>query len=273
MAIYYYVDLDCPVRRALEARPLVEHVRKLRLIENVSRQFREQFGEDFPEEKMIFKQRIVLPEGEEQEQQFTVAELQEQTEVLREYAPVCTDCPASITGHPFSCIQWITLPFSKQGEEWLVDQLGGPDALTGQLFRESVERMQYGECEQLDRWREAGFIESSDPVVRHSEGDVSSVTGNQILHMLLMVGDLSPAHCLSSLLVTNALGTTDGGDTDTALRMIERVQRTQSTEGEPGLAFTLQPEPADDLSVFEFKIFLMAAYRAFSLETPIAIRM
>ncbi|MCB2154031.1 hypothetical protein KQI84_04045 [bacterium] len=273
MAVHFYIDLNCQAREDLGAEPLLGMLRDRTLAATVRQGYRDKFGDKMPESEMKFRRREVHEDGSEVENEFNVADVRERTSELDRLATICQGCPAAITGDPYSCIQSIPLPISEAGEEWLLSRIGPPDSLTGQFFRRAVEQMSYGDCDRLRDWRGAGFLKGKKPAERTDEGDERPLTSNQVLHPMLMVGDLGPSHCLSLLLFTRALTTDQGADTDEVLQIIEQVQLTQSAEEVPALRCNLQPEPADDPSVHAFKLFLNAAYRALSLEVSLAIRM
>lgn len=269
MAIYYYIDLDCPPRRELGGEEILASVRELVMAEHVRAQVHEQAGPGIPDEEIRFKRRATTPDGGDEEAEMTVAEVEAAAAPLRELEGFCLDCPAAVTGAPYSCIQRIALPLTAEAERWLAGRIPPADSLCGQFLRASAEKLSLGECPPLDDWRKAGFLEAEEEAMA-LDGDIGS---KALLHAALMSGDLAPANALSLLLFTQSLGTTDGGGADEALQAIQMVQLRQSAEGAPQLAFALEPSELDDPSVLDLKVFLAAAYRAFSLESSLAVRM
>lgn len=273
MAVYFYIDLDCHPRKELGPEVLLTMLRDRALAATVWKGLREQYGDEMPESDMTFRRREVHEDGSQVETEFNVQEVREQTADLDRLAPSCDKCPASVSGEPYGCVQSIALPISEAAEEWLVRRVGSADSLTGHFFRQAVQGMNYGDCQRLKDWRAAGFLEADRPAEAIGEGDGAPVTSDQLLHPMLMVGDLSPAHCLSLLLFTRALETDRGGNSDEVLEIVERVQLTQSAEDVPGLRCNLTADPGDDPTIRAFKVFLHASYLALSLETSLAIRM
>ena len=271
--IYHYIDLDCPPRRDIGAEELLDGIRRLLLADHVRRQVNDGKATHVPDWEIRFKRRLVTPDGETQEQEMTVADVEEQARPLREREGFCTDCPAAVTGTPYSCTQTIALPISAKAEQWLVDRAAPRGSLGGQLTRRSAEALGLGACETLDAWRKAGFLEAKSPLRPTAAEDADPLTSQQLLHAMLLSGDLSPAACLAVLLHTQCLRTANGGGTDQVLVMIQQIQERQSAAGAPPLEFVLEPEASDDASTLDLKVFLAAAYRAFSLETTLAIRM
>lgn len=270
MAIHFYVDLDCEPRRSLGADQLLAKLRELWMAEGVLHKYRQQHGPT-PASEVRFKRRVTTPEGEESEREMSAQELLDGTRVIEPFEQYCEGCPAAVTDTPFSCIQRLSLPVSEQSERWLAGTVGPPASLAGQLFRQSAGHMDYGTCETLDQWRAAGFLESKEPFPVGDPAD--GLDTNALLHAMLMVGDLAPAHALAVLLFTRSLATTEGGGIDEVIKAIQYVQLTQSTDDMPGLVFTPVPESGDDHSTLEFKLFLMAAYRAFSLQSHLVVVM
>ena len=255
MAIHYYVDLNCQPRREVGAEVLLQMLRDRILASNVRQGYRDKFGDKMPESEMKFRRREVREDGSEIESEFSVEGVRAKTRDLDDLANFCKGCPAAVTGDPYRCIQSLPLPLSRPAEEWLLGRIGPPDSLTGQFFRQSAAKMNYGDCGRLDHWRKAGFLKAGEPLERQDDGDERPVTSDQILHPMLMAGDLAPTHCLSLLLFTRALQTEAGGDADEVLEIIERVQLTQSTEDVPALRCRLEPDPADDPSIrFEARL-------------------
>jgi hypothetical protein len=271
--IYYYIDLDCPPRRDIGGDELLDGIRRLLLADHVRKQVNDGKATAVPDWEIRFKRRLVTPDGETVESEMTVADVEQQAQPLREREGFCLDCPAAVTGAPYSCTQTIALPLSAKAEQWLVDRAAPPASLSGQLVRRSAEALGLGACETLDAWRQAGFLEAKSPLRPSGAKDGDPLTSQQLLHAMLLSGDLPPASCLAILLHTQCLRTANGGGPDQVLVMIQQIQERQSASGAPQLEFVLEPEPSDDASTLDLKVFLAAAYRAFSLETPLAIRM
>lgn len=272
MPLYYYIALDCEPRRQLGAEELVGLVQDDVLARRLADEFRKAKGDDYPDSEMIFTRRHIAADGAQESRDLSVADLKRGTEQLRALAPHCRECPAALGGADYGCVQSISFPITQAAEQWLLARIGPATTDCGRLFRASVVQMGYGRCEMLEEWRDVGFLESPEPLTRTEPGDPVLLSSDQILHAMLMSGDLSPVQALSLLLFTQALALTDGGDTDAVLELIQAIQSGQAEGATPELVFLPMPGPEDEPSLFELKTFLYAAFRAFSLGCALAVR-
>ncbi|MDK2973076.1 MAG: hypothetical protein PWP23_2831 [Candidatus Sumerlaeota bacterium] len=258
MPLLHSIALDCVPRRALSDGQLPRLARDRALLA----QLEQQLGAPPPGETRLSRV-LHRPDGSEEREEFTAAELRASASVLDPLAPSCAGCPAALAGSPFSCVQSLSFPLSASAERWLVGRIGPEDSLSGQFFRASVQAMGYGrDCELLTQWRRSGLLESPEPI--RVEGE-SPVDGDQVLHALLLSGNLEPARCLSALLFTRALGTSTGASTDDLIALISRLQNGQLDGQPPEFVFSLALDPGEDPSTNELRGFLLAAFTAFRL--------
>lgn len=269
MAIYYYVNLNCPPREQLGEEPLFEGVRAAVMAREIRASFVAKYGPDVKPEQMRYRQRFTTPTGEEESRERTVADLQDDAALLEPLAPHCSGCLASITGHAYGCFGSVSLPISEKAERWLLSRIPKPGTKAGEFYRETAMEC-YGGHENLANWRKATFLESPKRLARHDMGDGDPVTSDQLLHAMFLVGDIAPAHALALLLFTQAI-VADDNSTDKALEVIEQVEATGSNTGVSQLGFSLIPEEDDDRSILDLKLFLAGCFRAFSFEVPLAV--
>lgn len=269
MPIRYYVDLNCPPRENIGSEELLALLARWERATTVRQQFRDQYNLG-DESKMRFRETVNTPEGTREKRETTVAQLREECAVLGQWDSHCARCPASLNGQPYGCTQSVSLPLSHTGELWLVDQLPPAGSRALELFFDAASASGYGESPILDGWRRAGFLEAREPEKAERAGLL--VTSGQVVQELFLVGDLMPPHVLGVLLHLQALRASDGREGDDLLALLENVDAQQSAENAPTIEFALTTNEDDEASVRELKQFLYAAYVAFSLQTPLAIR-
>jgi len=271
VAIHYFIDLDCQARRSLGAEFLLERIRDLSLADSMIERHRSASGRSVDPSEIRIRRRFVSLEGEEREEEVTAEELLRGFAPLEEFEGGCRGCPAALTGAPYSCIHSLSLPLSEAAERWLASQAAPPGTLAGQYLRRSMENLGWGAGGQFSAWREAGFLQApaAIPLEGEAEGGLDT---DSLLHVMLQVGDLTPTHCLSLLLFVRGIRTMPDGDADDAIRAIERIQQQGTGEGMPELGYAIDPAQDDDRSTLELKLFLLGAFRAFSIQANLAIR-
>jgi hypothetical protein len=267
--IRYYVDLGCNPREELTPDTLLDLVMRAHRVESLSGEFRRQYDVD-DESLMRVRETIHDPAGETSSRETTVEALRREVDVLREFTPFCEGCPAAALDETYSCIGEIAFPISEMAEHWLLGRLSAPGTIGFSMFQQSCSELGYRDNDILDRWRAAGFLEAHRaPSV---EEDGVRITSNEILHELFFVGDISPAHALGVFLHLGAIRGGDGREGDELVSMIERIANSGQAEDATTIEFAIVPEPTDDPSTSDLKLFLYTLYRAFVLQVPLAIR-
>ncbi len=274
MAIIYFLDHPCTPRKELGRNNLAGLFRDFVVCENIVAQLRAEQGELMSEDQMVFTREVQSADGEIKYETLNIPELRQRTAVLEPMAEHCAQCPVSMNGRAFGCVQSVSLPITKEAESWLADRIPAPDTLAGQMMKQATLKMGYGNCETLDVWREGGFIHHPEgfaaPSWNNQEG---APTTNQLLHAMLMVGDIVPTHALAILLFTGSLTTPQGGGGDEVIKRIEALQLdTEDEEPALELQFVHPPEDDDEPIIFEMKFFLMTCFKALTMGIPIAIR-
>lgn len=271
MPVFHYIDWGCEPRRQLGDR-LVPLAQKRVLALNLEREVG-QAARDSPGD-VVVRRRFSEPHSHGDDERYTLEELRAETAELDPFLPCCAGCPASLNGGPFGCIQTISFPIATEAEAWLLERIGPPDTLVGTFFRQSAAAMGYGQnCQRLIEWRANGYLQSPEPLARRNVESNDIVTSDMLLHAMLMSGDLDPARLLSLLLFTRALGTSDGGGPDEVLVLVSAIQAGKIENEVPEFVFQLEVDEGDPPSIQDTKAFLLAAFRAFSLQVPLAIRM
>lgn len=271
MPIRYFIDLDCQPRETLGPESLIDLVSRREMAEAIAQQLEEKGSTAAPEQMAYEERRAGLEEKGAAPRQTTVAEVRRETRALEQLAHHCNGCPAALNGQPFSCHSRLNLPLSGTAEEWIGEQAAPQASEAFALLRDGRPDGRGQAVARLERWRQAGFLASPEPMVLSE--DNPPVTTDDILRELLLVGDLMPAHALGVLLHLRALRSEDGREGDELLTMIARVNESGSAEDASPIQFALGPTDEDDPSVIQLKVLLFAAYIAFSLQAPLAIRL
>jgi hypothetical protein len=127
--------------------------------------------------------------------------LLDQAAKLQPYEPYCAGCPANVLREPFGCYGALAYPISAAVERWLMDRL--PQSLesrAGRLMRAGIiEDFGYDGATSADMRRQRGlFFERAEPVRRAWRTGFLRSWGhssNQLLEMMIGLGNLAPAHC------------------------------------------------------------------------------
>lgn len=270
MAIRHYVDLDCPPRMELGGDGLLELLARRERADAVAEQFAAKY-KLADETKMRFREKTVTPDGAQGARETTVAELRAECAPLDAMAHHCMNCPASLGGQPYSCIGAVGLPISAAAEQWLVDSLPPAGDRATELFVDACANHGWGQHPLLARWRKAGFMEAQE-AARGNRGGLL-VTSDQVLHELLLVGDIMPEHGLGVLAHLRAIVARGGTGVNEPMEAVMQVLETGLAEDAPDLEFALAPQDGDDQSILELKLMLSGVYRALSLQVPLAIKL
>ncbi len=269
MAIRYYIDLNCKPRTEIGESELLTLLTRWELAQSVRDQFKEKYNTT-DEAKMRFRERVVDPNGEIEKRETSVADIRRECEALGKYSDHCDNCPANLDKTAYSCHQKIGFPLSARAEQWLVDQVAPTGSRGAELFIEACSQNDYGSAPLFANWRKAGFLEGKETVKGDRGGLL--VSSDQVLNELFLVGDIMPNHALGIFVHLQALVSSDNRTGDDLIDLIENIDNSQSAEDAPTIDFNIKPEADDDESIREIKQFLFALFRAFSLQTPLAIR-
>lgn len=271
MAIDYMIDLACTPKAALTSEGISERLKNKARADEVAL-FYQQHGEGArPPDRMGFDFTRTTPQGEET---YTVLleDILDEAAELDAYAPYCVGCPANAAHRPFGCFNQIHYPISSLGEKWLLDQLPGIEQpLVWLLLKQGVLELGYdGESVAPLRSNPVYFEERA---LRGRDMIEFVINANQVFEMLFLTGTIQPAHAGVVLLFFNAIP-----------RELEAAQivtiMKRSTTG--GRALTPEEIAAeyplhhsahydDDATVGQFKAFLAALYRAWSLDVPMLL--
>jgi hypothetical protein len=126
--------------------------------------------------------------------------LLDQAAKLQPYEPSCAGCPANVLREPFGCYGSLAYPIPAGVERWLMDRL--PQSLestAGGLLQAGIEDFGYDGATIADMRRHRGlFFERAEPARRAwRTGFLRSwaLSSNQLLEMMIGLGNLAPAHC------------------------------------------------------------------------------
>lgn len=193
MGADYVIHYACEPKNALTLDGLLARLKGRERAAAIIDLYRER-GDARPATHMGFEMVRRLPDGSEEREVLVVQDLLDAAEALRDWEPVCAQCPANRTGVPFGCVGVINYPISIRAERWLLDQL--PDSehpLPYMLLQRAVFEMGYtGENAAALRAQTGVFFESAEPLIR--DLDAMPMSGDQVFELLFLSGHIRPAH-------------------------------------------------------------------------------
>ncbi len=204
MAIEILVDLPCPVK---EVFPADELIRKVRARDRANQALENARAEGDDRDPEAIAVRFVRADGEggERVEEQTLGAILRASEGLEAHATACEKCPARVARRAFGCVETIGYPISRATEEFLMDRLPPMLGTLGGTFLVRAVREMKFDGAPVARMRAEGrlFFESERAVINRWAEDEASweVTSDQILHMLLFGGPITPRHAVLLALV------------------------------------------------------------------------
>lgn len=271
MAIDYMIDLACTPKAALTSEGISTRLKNKARVDEVTL-FYAQNGEGTrPPDRMGFDFTRTTPQGEETHT-VVLQDILDEAAELDSYAHYCQGCPANVARRPFGCFGQIHYPISSEGEKWLLDQLPSIDQpLVWLLLKQGVLELGYdGESVAPLRSNPIYFEERG---LRGRDMIEFVINANQVFEMLFLAGTIQPAHAGIVLLFLNAIPR----DLEAA-EIVMVMKRTTSggrsftpAEIEAEYPFQHEVHPQDEPTTAQFKTFLAALYRAWSLNVPMLL--
>jgi hypothetical protein len=208
MAIEVLVDLPCAVKEVFPAEELARRVRAKARAEEALANARAHGDDRSPE---AIRVRFVRADGDggERVEERSLADVLKEGEGLDALAEACERCPARLKKQAFGCIETIGYPIARATEEFLIDRLPPMLSTLGGTFLVRAVREMKFDGAPVARMRAEGriFFESDRPLhARWAEDEASwEVSSDQILHLLLFAGPITPRHALLIALVLGIL--------------------------------------------------------------------
>jgi len=197
VGVDYVVDLPCAVKSDIPTGRLVGLIKGRSQANTILELARRDGGQSSPAE-IVFGRVRQLPGGTTYED-VSVQALLDEAAPLRDYEHYCAGCPANSRGEPFGCYGYLPYPISAATEAWLLARL--PESLdggAGQLLRAAVRDVGYdgGRIRDMRRRGET-FFERNKPAQRTWRCGWTrwTLTSDQLLQMLIGLGNLHPEHC------------------------------------------------------------------------------
>ncbi|WP_028453654.1 hypothetical protein [Chitinilyticum aquatile] len=245
MSIEYYASHPCPVRDSVSDEALLTMEKARTRASCVVELMRSHPGtpKDQPEEEWTFITQVLRPDGPVQVE-VKIGDLLAESAPLDALARHCAGCVANHRNADFGCGGAINYPISAAAEQWLLSRL--PDDLKsarGQLLLQAIADFDYdGACIDAARSRKELYASSTAPVRKWGGffARKTVISSSQILHMIIPVGHLQPAH---AKMLGFFLGYLDD----------EFEYRAQPDN---------LPQPGDDECTAQFKRFVFAAAHA-----------
>ncbi|MCL2340824.1 MAG: hypothetical protein FWC49_03860 [Proteobacteria bacterium] len=242
MAIDYYGLFPCKVRESISDADLLrmEKARnRANAVLEITRK-NPQADKSKPESEWTFKTVVLGPDGP-QATEMRVADLLAESAPLGSLAANCVNCPSNIRSSDFGCGGTVHYPITALGENWLVSRLPADlNTPAGQLLTRAIADFGYnGAAVDAARGRKE-IYETDKPAERKWGGFFSKktkITSSQIMQMAFLVGNLQPTH---AKLIAYFLGFLND-DFSISNNPINR------------------PQPDDDSSIIEMKIFFSVA--------------
>lgn len=259
MGADFVIDFACEAKAALTLDGLLSRLKGRDRAAAIIQLYRDR-GDARSAAHMGFEMVRRLPDGSEEREILVVQNLLDAAEELREWEPLCAQCPANRTGMPFGCVGAINYPVSVRAERWLLDQLPGNDhPLPYMLLQRAVLDMGYsGEHAASLRAQTGVFFESAEPLTRDLEAML--ISGDQVFELLFLSGHIRPAHGTMLLQFFGAIS--QDLDADTIMQLPRPPSQDWITDNVP---FQMPARGGDDVSITALKGFFAALHLAYRL--------
>lgn len=197
MSVDYVVNLPCPVKDALPTATLVDLVKSRNAATAILARARAEGDQEPPSAITVGRVRQT-PHGDTMANT-TLEELLDETQQLQRYEHHCAGCPANAAHEAFGCYSSINYPILASGERWLMDRLPASlDGAAGRLLRDVVEDFDYDGGMVREMRKHGMFFEQRAPLRRAWRTGLLgrwTLTSDQLLQMMIGLGNLQAAHC------------------------------------------------------------------------------
>jgi hypothetical protein len=197
MALEYILDLHCAVKEEFDTESLVNLVKSRNQAEVILDHLRREGNQRSPAEIQITR-RIQTPLGI-QDHETSIQDMLDDSAALNPLAHYCTNCQANVCGRPFGCYGAVTYPIQAATEQWLLGLLPTRlESTAGQILTSTIADFQFDGAPVAQMRAQDPFFELKRPPARSWGSWVSktTITADEMWHMLLCLEGLAPAHCL-----------------------------------------------------------------------------
>lgn len=279
MAIDYIIDKTCSVKEAVGTDGLIDLVKsRNRAIGIYQRLLEEGKGEQEALDTSFFVQTYTAG-GEVETKQVTVRDLFQQSDRLKELAPMCKECPLNTKADGFGCYKTVNYPVSAEAERWLAQLAGAAQerglpnsVLIKFILDEEVQGDIFGRMRKDEQGR---FVESNAPIEVLVEKKLlkkTKINTDQLLDMLFAVGKMERTHQMFLIFYSGGV-TISNEEPDPALYVGDfQAAAIRNSEGGMGYwSFSLPPAPSDDYCIVQIKEYLRAVFAAFATGVTISV--
>lgn len=184
------------------------------------------------------------------------------------------ECPScALVDDEFACVGVVEAKLSAAAEEWLAERLPVElESLAGLLLRQNLAETG-NEGKTTRKLRELGFTEAPGPFSRHWGPFFRryTVTTDQLLEEMFLVGHVQPPHALGILVHLGAIAV-DGEiltRPEDGPKLAEVFQNVESRRERTTFAISIAPD--EGRSLRDLKRYLRALYATFVLDCELQV--
>ncbi|MCC5876171.1 MAG: hypothetical protein JJU11_08150 [Candidatus Sumerlaeia bacterium] len=271
MSLHFFVQLDCIPREVLGDPDLIELLGRRDQAIRVAEEYRTGHGvEDIERMGYRMEVRAASEEKPRETREVTVAQMLRETAPLDELSGHCANCPVSINGEAFGCIQSIGLPIDKAGEEWLLGMINenSPEAvrMSARAFVPNPDHLG-----RLQTMRKSRFFESTTGVSR-TVGEVT-IQSDDILAEFFFREHWEPVELLAPLLLFDLVASEDGRRGDDLHSFLSAISQGEGREKLPGIVFSpnLEKHPLESDTSRDLLVMFLAQYLSLASGVPFRV--
>ena len=197
MSFEYILDLHCAVKEEFDTESLIDLVKSRNQAEAILDHLRRE-GNHLPPAEIQITRRMQTPHGI-QDRETSIQEMLDDSAALNPLAHHCTGCQANVRGQPFGCYGSVSYPIQGATEQWLMGLLPARlESTAGQILTSTINDFEFDGAPVAQMRAQEPFFELQSPPARSWGGwfNKTTITADQMWHMLLCLEGLTPAHCL-----------------------------------------------------------------------------
>lgn len=271
MSLRFFVQLDCIPREVLGDKDLMELLGRRDQAIHVAEQYRTRHGvEDIERMGYVMEVRAATDDNPKETREVSVGQMLRETAPLDELSGHCANCPVSINGEPFGCIQSVGFPIDRAGEEWLLDLLNEehPEAVrtAARAFTPNPDHLK-----RLQTMRKSRFFESDAGVSRTVAG--VTIQSDDLLAEFFFREHWEPVDLLAPLLLFDLVAFEDGRRGDELHAFLAALPKEGSGENLPGIVFKpdLEKHPIESNTSRDLLVLFLAQYLALATGVPFRV--
>lgn len=196
MGVDYVVGLPCPAKSDLSLKTMVDLV-KLRNQATIILSLERRKGNHQPPAAITFGRHMQTSCGTTYDE-VTVQAALDEAAGLQHYESHCVGCSAARRREPFGCYGSLPYPIPAAVERWLLARLPESlDCTAGRMLRAAIADLGFDGATIQDMRRHPTFFEQRTATQRTWRQGLRRwrLSSDQLLHMMIGLGDLQPSHC------------------------------------------------------------------------------